>query len=250
MKNPQAWILSLEVSDAAKNFLVSNDIHLVEELLFVTSEAVSRMPNYRRGFVEEIDRALRKRGFENGIGSRIVDIARGNGAHQSAAGSPASDHVCIVVRPISKSALLAPFITFKHSIDATEAWMRQRSGMLWIVAACICAYVYWDSTASQREAKRQADEKESVGMLATVAGSMMASAARSCQKVGMPNIPNCASNTGTLVYDFAAKEWAKLALQQKISFDTTCAKYYSEQYCSDLLNRALQISWANGDQNR
>jgi hypothetical protein len=99
-----------------------------------------------------------------------------------------------------------------------------------------------DKYDNYREAENFKAERASVGSLATVAGAMWASAVRSCNTIGLPEVQECANNTGLLVQDTTAKVMAEIALKQAEKYLSTCGRHYSHQYCLDLVNRAYRIS--------
>lgn len=112
------------------------------------------------------------------------------------------------------------------------------SGFIWIflIVALLAKCV------DGNEKQKVIDEKASVGTLATVTGSMLAAASKSCLLIGLPDLERCVNSNGILVQDTVAKQLASAGIDQRKSYYETCVRHYSQDYCGEQLNRAIRMS--------
>lgn len=92
---------------------------------------------------------------------------------------------------------------------------------------------------STEEKKQKASE--SIGMIASVTASLLVSAARSCQVVGVLDIDQCAKIQGSLLAEQSAQAEANLAVKQRLGYWKECQSEFSAEYCGQLIKRALAI---------
>lgn len=102
---------------------------------------------------------------------------------------------------------------------------------------------YKDHETQAAKRKQQA-AIDSINLGASLVGTYLASAVRSCTRIGIPEISTCAAYTPKLLQEQAAPMMAKMALDQQSSYSKDCHKLYDEKYCYDLMNRAFQLSLA------
>jgi hypothetical protein len=95
----------------------------------------------------------------------------------------------------------------------------------------------------QAEAERQQAIKE-VYTLASTTGMFWASAWKACNKIGLPDIHQCAgkSEKEQLLQETAAVTLAQTAVSNLKTYAEACYKVYSQEECNDLVNRAYQLS--------
>lgn len=108
-----------------------------------------------------------------------------------------------------------------------------------VLLVFISLFDQWSIYSAKRD--REA-EKQSVGMSATMTGSMWSAAYRACIRIGNPDVYRCAANKGLLLQDTVAKQLAEIAIENRMSYEKICTKYYANEFCFDLLNRAFLIS--------
>jgi hypothetical protein len=118
--------------------------------------------------------------------------------------------------------------------------------VFWVGVICSLA-IAAETYSKYRKAEDFKAERASIGSSATVAGAMWASAVRSCNAVGIPNVRDCANNTGLLTQDTTAKMIADIAVQRSDDYIVQCERHFSGQYCLDLVNRAFRISYNTRD---
>lgn len=121
-------------------------------------------------------------------------------------------------------------------------WSKVVFGGLVLLVAVPAAQDWWKQ--HQIEVAKQEREQaiEQIGLDASVAGSMYASAYKACTNIGIPNIEQCASYKGLLLQEKAAPVLASAAVGQRVNYEAKCRKLYDDKYCFDLLNRAFLLS--------
>lgn len=94
-------------------------------------------------------------------------------------------------------------------------------------------------------AKEQTTEQKeaAVSAAASIAGSMLVSAARKCNIIGVSKIDECVNVKGKLLEEISAQTSAQLAVQFRTSFWQDCQKNFHADYCTQLLTRAAEIAW-------
>jgi hypothetical protein len=122
-------------------------------------------------------------------------------------------------------------------IVARGLWNKY-SSFIWLLL--IVAFIA--KCVDDNEKQKFIDEKASVGTLATVTGSMLAAAYKSCNLIGQPAFERCALSSGILVQDMVARQLASAGIDQRKKYIETCARHYAQEYCWDQLNRAFRIS--------
>jgi hypothetical protein len=71
----------------------------------------------------------------------------------------------------------------------------------------------------------------------------LASASRACFVIGINNLERCAENKGTLLAEQSASISAGLALGQRDEYWKKCQSNFSEDYCKQLIDRAVNIEF-------
>ncbi len=109
-----------------------------------------------------------------------------------------------------------------------------------IIFAALSLYQDWAKKRQQEEFKA---ERLSISLSASIAGMSLASAFKSCQRIGIPDIKKCQEYKGMLLQELEAPIAAKMAIEQQVDYREKCNRHYSADYCLQLLNRAVQLSW-------
>lgn len=114
--------------------------------------------------------------------------------------------------------------------------------------AVICGIIFAALSLYQdRAKKRQQEEFEaerlSISLSASIAGMSLASAFKSCQRIGIPDLEKCQEYKGMLLQELEAPIAAKMAIEQRVDYREKCNRHYSADYCLQLLKRAVQLSW-------
>jgi hypothetical protein len=108
----------------------------------------------------------------------------------------------------------------------------------------------YESWQNSRAAEQLVSDRKAVDTDASVAGMMLASAWRSCSQIGIVNdMEGCARCQGRLLQEQTAPMAAKLALEQRDAFWRGCRRLYPQKYCGQVLQRAFQLSFAQGGRN-
>jgi hypothetical protein len=123
--------------------------------------------------------------------------------------------------------------------------LREHSGKLIVLffAAIAAPGLYKGWSESRAEAALK-EERESVGFLASKAGILWVGAWRSCVKIGIRDIASCAKYKGELLQEKGAPIQARLAVEARDSYATSCLKFHSEEHCQQLFDRSIQLSSA------
>ena len=104
-------------------------------------------------------------------------------------------------------------------------------------------YQDWSKRHDAEEHEREQKEQlANVGTDATVTAGLLWSAYKGCRVIGIVDMATCAQHTGPLLQEQVTPPIAKMALEHRQSYDTSCQKHYSKEYCDALLNRAFHIS--------
>jgi hypothetical protein len=111
-----------------------------------------------------------------------------------------------------------------------------------LIAVLFFMSALWDQWSIYSAKRDREAEMQSVGTLATAAGSMYFAAYRECVLIGIPDVSACALSNGILVQDIVAKRLSSIAIEKRTTYEKICTKYYSNESCYDLLNRAFRIS--------
>ncbi len=122
------------------------------------------------------------------------------------------------------------------------------------VALLLLALVFGPDMYNDWQKQRAADQLEadrkSVDLDASSAGMLLASAWKGCAKIGIVNnMEGCAAYQGRLVQEMVAPQIAKVAIEQRSSYYQKCERFYAREYCGKLLERALQLSYAQAEQH-
>ena len=100
------------------------------------------------------------------------------------------------------------------------------------------------TTACEKEltpAQKQEKLTSSVGLDASLTAGFLVSAFRSCVIVGINSVDQCAENKGTLLAEQGAATIAQLGIEHRNSYVKACRENFSEEYCHQLLLRAVNI---------
>ena len=129
----------------------------------------------------------------------------------------------------------------EHLWSATVSFLRRLKYLPPLLAASVFAVAYWESSAPEREREKSRKEKETIGLNASIAGNLLASAYKSCSRIGIPNVVQCAKWKGPLIDDVLASAIARVAVDKRAGFDDLCQRHHDVAYCYELLNRAFQL---------
>jgi hypothetical protein len=108
------------------------------------------------------------------------------------------------------------------------------------------------TTACEKEltpAQKQEKLTSSVGLDASLSAGFLVSALRSCGSIGIGSVDQCAENKGSLVAEQAAVTIAKLGIEHRNSYFKACRKNFSDDYCRQLLLRAVNIELRSPSNN-
>lgn len=83
---------------------------------------------------------------------------------------------------------------------------------------------------------------QDIGMDASITARFLASAMKACDVVGVHSLDECAKLDGPLLEDKTASETAQMAVSQRAGYWASCLKKFSDEYCTQLLRRALTIA--------
>jgi hypothetical protein len=163
-------------------------------------------------------------------------LARGRAAKSAEAKASVAD-IEVETHQSTSSVTFVSRISLQVGLTVGRLWSKY-SIFVWIALAV------WGlvTCVDDHEKQKVVDEKASVGALATITGSMFAAAYKSCNLIGFSDFDLCSNNSGILVQDSTAKQLASMAIDQRKNYIKTCEKYYSQDYCWSLLNRAFRIS--------
>lgn len=114
-------------------------------------------------------------------------------------------------------------------------------GMLIFFAIAIGEPLYQD-WSKKRDREQLSNEKQSVDIEASFAGIMMWEAYKACVSIGIPHLDKCAKYEGQLLQEKAAPILAKAALERRDGYDKLCWRFYSKEYCQELLSRSFKLS--------
>lgn len=113
-----------------------------------------------------------------------------------------------------------------------------------VAAAVMFGPGLYDSWQASRAAEQLETDRKAVDTNASVAGMMLASAWRSCSEIGIVNdIDGCSKFQARLLQEQAAPMLAKMAVQQREAYWQGCLRFHPQEYCGQLLQRALQLSF-------
>ena len=105
------------------------------------------------------------------------------------------------------------------------------------------AYKDWSKQHTIEVAAREEKEAiDRIGTDASVTGAMYWTAYKACSRIGIPNVEQCAKYEGTLLQEKAAPILATTAVDQRMSYDKSCIKLFTQDSCYNLLNRAYILS--------
>ncbi len=113
------------------------------------------------------------------------------------------------------------------------------------IAAAIVLPPLFDEWTQKRAADKLTAEREGVNTSASLAGMMLVSAWRGCVKIGINDIDRCSTYEGKLLQEVAAPQLAKMAIEQRNGYSSSCRKFYAPEYCDQLLTRSVNLSAAS-----
>lgn len=120
--------------------------------------------------------------------------------------------------------------------------MLKGKGLKWISGLIILIVVIkiagCGKTQTPQEKLQAAVEAE--GTDASITAGFLVSAMRQCYIVGL-NVDDCAKLKGTLIDEQTAQTVAQLAVNQRTEYWKSCLASFSNEYCSQLLQRAVAI---------
>lgn len=112
--------------------------------------------------------------------------------------------------------------------------------------ALLIAYPVYKDWSKQHAIEVAAKEKKEamdrIGTDASISGAMYSAAYKACSRIGIPNVEQCAKYEGTLLQEKAAPILAATAVDQRMSYEKSCYKLFTQEYCYNLLNRAYYLS--------
>lgn len=100
------------------------------------------------------------------------------------------------------------------------------------------------TTACEKEltpAQKQEARISSVGLDASFTAGFLVSAFRSCRTIGVDSVDQCAEYKGPLLEEQLAVTVAKLGIEHRGSYFKECRENFSDDYCRQLLLRAVNI---------
>jgi len=129
-----------------------------------------------------------------------------------------------------------------------EHWPKLTLAAFTVFILAPVAVEWWE--ARQAETKKQEREAaiDRVNTGASIAGALLATAYRSCSRIGIDSIERCADYEGKLLQEIGAPMSAQMALGQRKEYNDHCLTLYDAKYCNGLLNRAFQLSLAEPEQ--
>lgn len=112
---------------------------------------------------------------------------------------------------------------------------------LWAALFVVAALTGCDAVLSPEQKREKAIA--AIGIDASVTAALYVSAARSCQVVGVNDIERCAQLKGSLIADQSAQIIASVAVEKAREYWKKCQEDFSQDYCNQLIQRALDIEY-------
>ena len=113
------------------------------------------------------------------------------------------------------------------------------------IAAAIVLPPLFEGWAQKQAADKLAAEREGVNTSASIAGMMLVSAWRGCVKIGIDDIDRCSTYQGKLLQEIAAPQVARMAVERRNGYFSSCRKFYALDYCNQLIIRSVNLSAAS-----
>lgn len=110
-----------------------------------------------------------------------------------------------------------------------------------VMALVTTAITACDVFVSDEEKKARV--LRAIGTDASITAAMLVSAIRSCQIVGVGEIDRCAELKGTLIADQTAQMLATVAVAQRNDYWKNCQASFDQEYCNQLIQRAIAIEY-------
>ena len=152
-------------------------------------------------------------------------------------------------RPRQNDAQEGPMINGNMTVTefVMVLWHNKIKVGLLILAIAFGPYVYDDWKNTRAVQKLEAD-RASVDHEASIAGMMLASAWKSCRDIGIVNeMERCAVYEGRLIQEQSVTMLAKMAIEHRASFYERCQRFHIDEYCKQLLQRSMALSFAQGN---
>ena len=130
-------------------------------------------------------------------------------------------------------------------IEFTMTLWKNKIKVVLSILAIVFGQGLHDEWQVQRATEKFEADRQGIDAEASIAGMMLANAWTSCKQIGIVNdMERCASHNGRLLQEIAAPQSAKIAIEQRDSYSRNCQRFYTAEYCSALLGRSLQVSFA------
>jgi hypothetical protein len=112
-----------------------------------------------------------------------------------------------------------------------------------LILAAVFGPGLFDDWQKTRAAEQFEVDRKSVDTEASIAGMMLINAWTNCSRIGIVNdMERCAKYQARLLQEQAAPMLAKVALEQRDSYYKNCQRFYTYDYCGQLLGRSLALS--------
>ena len=108
-----------------------------------------------------------------------------------------------------------------------------------VLAVLLAGCAKKEVTAEQKRHKAQV----SVSIDAWLAAKDHVNASQECRIAGFSPLQKCALNDGLLEPEEIAKDAASRALNSAAEYRASCAEDFSEEFCNELIDRAIRIEW-------
>lgn len=106
--------------------------------------------------------------------------------------------------------------------------------------SALAIYAVWPKEPTAAE--KRAAALDAIGNQASVMAGMVIAAQAGCNPVGVRDLEQCSTITGTLIEEKVARLTAQAALQSVADFMKQCKQDFGGDYCSELANRALLVA--------
>lgn len=109
----------------------------------------------------------------------------------------------------------------------------------WIALSIALVSLYGCETSEEKREKAIA----AVGVDASITAAMFVSAVRTCQVVGFNDVTKCADHKGSLLAEQSAQITANVSVEKTASYWKTCLASFTNDYCNQLIQRAVAIEY-------
>lgn len=120
--------------------------------------------------------------------------------------------------------------------------LRIGAGVVGLVVLLGIVVAAWDGFRTWLDKRRFEEERVSIPVSASVTGSLLANAAKSCNVFSVTTLEQCAAVKGELPQELIAPVMAQAAIESRREYYAKCMRHREAQDCQGLLNRAVQIA--------